>query len=437
MVAERRQGRERFPRVVVTGLGSLTPLGESVSALWSRLVAGESGIGPITAFDAAAFKVRFAGEVRGFDPEIRFGPKAARRLDRFAQFALAGALEAVKDAGLDFSRETPSRCGVILGTGIGGMRVCEDECGCYHQLGPTRTSPLLVPRMMPNAAAAAVSIHFGLGGPCYTVSSACASASDAIAGAADLIRSGRADVVVSGGAEAALTPVGLAGFCATRSLSERNEAPQRASRPFDRDRDGFVLGEGAGIIVLENLVHAHRRGANVYCELLGCGQSADAHHITAPHPDGIGAATAMRLALEDAGVTPDGIDYLNAHATGTNLGDAAEVRAIRSAFGSHADRMPVSSTKSMIGHLCGASGGVAAVVAALTIRDGVVHPTINYETPDPACNLDCVPNSAREIRVRRAAVNNFGFGGHNCCLVFGAVNEYEGVTVTSTPGPVY
>jgi 3-oxoacyl-[acyl-carrier-protein] synthase II len=426
MDAERRQARESSPRVAVTGLGSITPLGGSASILWSKLVAGESGIGPITAFDAAALKVRFAGEVRGFDPERLFGPKAARRLDRFAQFALVGAMEAVADAGLDLSREIPSRCGVILGTGIGGMRVFEDETGRYHRFGPTRTSPFLIPRMMPNAAVAAVSIHFGLTGPSYAVSSACASASDAITGAADLIRSGRADIVVAGGAEAALTPLGFAGFCAARSLSERNDAPQRASRPFDRDRDGFVLGEGAGIIVLENLDHARRRGANVYCELLGCGQSADAHHITAPHPDGIGAAKAMRLALEDAGVAPDEIDYLNAHATGTNSGDEAEVRAIRCAFGSHADRLPVSSTKSMIGHLCGASGAVAAVVAALTIRDGVVHPTINYETPDPACNLDCVPNNAREIRVRRAVVNSFGFGGHNCCLVFGAVNGYAG-----------
>lgn len=410
-------------RVAVTGLGAVTPLGADVPTLWAGLLNGRSGIVPITRFDSAAFKVRFGGEVRGFDPDALFGPRAARRLDRFAQFGLAAALEAVRDSGLEFASEVPGRCAVILGTGVGGMGVLEDECGRFHTAGPARTSPFLVPRMMPNAAAAAISIHFGLSGPCSAVSSACASASDAITAAADLIRAGRADVAITGGAEAALTPVGLAGFCAARSLSERNDAPERASRPFDRDRDGFVLGEGAGVIVLEDLEHARRRGAVIHCELLGCGQSADAHHITAPHPEGAGAATAMRLALEDAGVTPDGIDYLNAHATSTDLGDVAEVRAIRSAFGAHAGRMPVSSTKSMIGHLCGASGGVAAVVAALTIRDGVIHPTINYETPDPACDLDCVPNQAREVPVRRAVVNSFGFGGHNCSLVFGGTRE--------------
>ena len=426
MDVDSRRTKSGVGRVVVTGLGAVTPLGTGAPALWAGLRAGRSGIGPITRFDPAAFKVRFGGEVRGFDPEAVFGPKAARRLDRFAQFGLAAALEAVRDAGLDLAGKDPGRCGVVLGTGVGGMGVFEDECGRYHAAGPARTSPFLVPRMMPNAAAAAISIHLGLTGPCSAVSSACASASDAIAAAGDLIRSGRVDVVVAGGAEAALTPVGLAGFCAARSLSERNDTPERASRPFDRDRDGFVLGEGAGVIVLEDLGHAHRRGATVYCELLGCGQSADAHHITAPHPDGTGAATAMRLALADARLNPDEIDYLNAHATGTVLGDEAEVRAIRRAFDRHADRLPVSSTKSMIGHLCGASGGVAAVVAALTVRDGVVHPTINYDTPDPACDLDCVPNQAREVRVRRAAVNSFGFGGHNCCLVFGAVDSISG-----------
>lgn len=418
-----RHPRPVMRRVAVTGLGAVTPLGNDVPTLWPGLLAGRSGVGPIARFDAAAFKVRFGGEVRGFDPEALFGARAARRLDRFAQFGLAAAREAVRDAGLDFARERPDRCAVVLGTGVGGMGVFEDECGRYHASGPARTSPFLVPRMMPNAGAAAVSIHFGLTGPCSAVSSACASAADAIATASGLIRAGRVDAAITGGAEAALTPVGMAGFCAARSLSERNDEPQRASRPFDRHRDGFVLGEGAGVVVLEDLDRARRRGATIYCELLGCGQSADAHHITAPHPDGAGAAAAMRLALEDAGLNPEDVDYLNAHATGTDLGDAAEVRAVRAAFGPHADRLPVSSTKSMIGHLCGASGGVAAVVAALTIRDGAIHPTINYETPDPACDLDCVPNHARDATVRRAAVNSFGFGGHNCCLVFGAVGN--------------
>jgi len=412
-------------RVAVTGLGAVTPLGGNVSELWSGLLAGASGIGPITRFDPAAFKVRFGGEVRGFDPDALFGPKPARRLDRFAQFGLAAAQEAVRDAGLDFGRENPELCGVVLGTGVGGMGALEEECGRYHTSGPGRTSPFLIPRMMPNAAPAAISIHFGLSGPCSAVSSACASASDAITVAADLIRAGRIEVAVTGGSEAALTPVGLAGFCAARSLSERNDAPERASRPFDRDRDGFVLGEGAGVLVLEDLDRARRRGAAVYCEFLGSGQSADAHHITAPHPEGTGAATAMRIALTNARLNPDEIDYLNAHATGTALGDAAEVRAIRRAFGPHADRLPVSGTKSMIGHLCGASGGIGAIVAALTIRHGVVHPTINFESPDPACDLDCVPNHPRELRVRRAAVNSFGFGGHNCCLVFGSAGTEQ------------
>jgi 3-oxoacyl-[acyl-carrier-protein] synthase II len=355
----------------------VTPLGNDVASLWSGLLAGRSGIGPITRFDPAAFKVRFGGEVRGFDPDTLFGVRAARRLDRFSQFGLAAAIEAVRDSGLDLAREVPDRCAVVLGTGTGGMGVFEDECERFHTSGPARTNPFLVPRMMPNTGAAAISIHFGLSGPCSAVSSACASASDAIATAVGLIQTGRADVAITGGAEAALTPVGLAGFCAARSLSERNDAPERASRPFDRDRDGFVLGEGAGVIVLEDLERARRRGAMIYCELLGCGQPADAHHITAPHPEGAGAAAAVRLALRDAGLNREDLDYLNAHATSTDLGDVAEVKAIRAAFGSHADRLPVSSTKSMIGHLCGASGGVAAVVAALTIRDGVIHPTIN------------------------------------------------------------
>lgn len=411
-----RTGRRR---IAVTGIGAITPLGIGVPELWKGLIAGKSGIGPITRFDADGFRTRFGGEVKGFEPEKLFGPKAARRMDRFAQFGLAAAIEAVNDAGIDFASETPGRCGVVLGTGIGGMGVFEAEVGAYQTTGPGRTSPFLIPRIMPNSVSAVVSIHFGLTGPCSAVASACSSAGDAISSAADLIRAGRAEVVVTGGSEAALTPIGLAGFCAARSLSERNDDPEHASRPFDRDRDGFVLGEGAGVIVLEDLEHARRRGANVYCELMGCGQAADAHHMTAPHPEGAGAADAIRFALADAGAAPDSIDYLNAHATGTSLGDKAEVIAIRRAFGSHADAMPVSSTKSMIGHLCGSSAGVGAIVAALTIRDGVIHPTINFEHSDSQCDLDCVPNEARNLRIRRVAIDSFGFGGHNTCLVFG------------------
>ncbi len=408
-------------RAVITGLGTVNPLSDNVAGFWERLCSGHSGVGPISRFDASAFKVRFAGEVQGFAPETRMDGKLARRMDRFAQFAMVSALDAVADSGLDFSREDPFRCGVILGSGTGGMYAFEEETAKYQQVGPGRVSPFFIPKMMANAAPAAISIHYGLNGPNTSIVSACASAADAIAFALDSIRLGRADVLISGGAEAALTPMGLAGFCSAKALSERNDSPAEACRPFDRDRDGFVLGEGAGVIVIEEYEHARRRGANIYCELLGAGQSSDAHHITAPHPEGLGALQAINLALHDARLDPGEFQYINTHATGTPLGDKAETKAIRSAFGTAADRLVVSSTKSMIGHLCGASGGVAAIVCALTIRDNVVHPTINYATPDPDCDLDCVPNEARQQRVSHALATSFGFGGHNCGLVFGKI----------------
>jgi 3-oxoacyl-[acyl-carrier-protein] synthase II len=408
-------------RAVITGLGTINPLASRIDDFWRRLRAGESGIGPIARFDASGFKVGFGGEVRDFEPAAHIEEKLARRLDRYAQFALVAAFEAVADSGLAFDREDPFRCGAILGTGIGGMGIFEEETGKYLQAGPRRVSPFLVPKMMPNAAPAALSIEYGLQGPTLSISSACASAADAIAAAVDAIRLNRADVVLTGGSEAALTPMGLAGFCSARALSERNDCPQRACRPFDRDRDGFVLGEGAGVLVLEEFEHARKRGANIYCEVRGSGQTADAYHITSPHPEAMGAARAIRLALGDAAVAPEDIQYVNTHATGTQLGDQTETRAIRSALGAHASALVVSSTKSMIGHLCGASGGVAAMVCALTIRDGVVHPTINYETPDPACDLDCVPNESRELRVKNILATSFGFGGHNSCLIYGRV----------------
>jgi 3-oxoacyl-[acyl-carrier-protein] synthase II len=405
-------------RAVITGLGTVNPLANRVDDFWRRLRDGQSGIGPVTRFDVSAIKVRFGGEVRNFVAADRLGEKLSRRLDRYSQFATVAGREAIAGSGLAFDREDPWRCGVVLGTGIGGMGTFEEETAKYLQAGPRRVSPFMVPKMMPNAATAALCIEFGLRGPAVSLSSACASAADAIAAATDLIRLGRADVVLSGGSEAALTPVGLAGFCSAKALSERNDQPQAASRPFDRDRDGFVLGEGAGVVVLEELEHARRRGAPILCEVRGAGQTADAYHLTAPHPDGVGAVQAMRLALASAKLDPADIQYVNAHATGTQLGDAAEAKAIRCVFSSHADRLAVSSTKSVIGHLCGASGGVAAVVCALTIRDGVVHPTINYQTPDPACDLDCVPNAARELAVKNILATSFGFGGHNSCLIY-------------------
>lgn len=408
-------------RAVITGLGTVNPLGNNMSDFWAAACQGRSGAGRISLFDAGAFRTRIGAEVKGFHPEQLFEGKQAKRLDRYSQFALAAAMEALQDSGIDLSHADSERTGVVVGTGVGGMGTFEDECRKYQQVGPSRTSPFLVPRIMPNAAAAAISIHFGFQGPCLSVSSACASAADAITSARDLIRTGRNDVVIAGGAEAALTPLGLAGFCAARSLSERNDEPQLASRPFDRGRDGFLLGEGAGILVLEEYEHARRRGATIYCELAGSGQSCDAHHMTAPDPQGSMAAAAMRRAMADAGVGSTDIDYLNAHATSTQLGDAAEAAAIRSAFGADAQRLVVSCTKSLIGHLCGASGGVAAAVLAMTIRHGIIHPTINCESPDPDCLFDIVPGEARERNVKIAMLNSFGFGGHNSSLILSAV----------------
>lgn len=407
-------------RAVITGLGTVNPLANNVADFWKAVCRGDSGVETISQFDAGAFRTRIGAEVKDFHPEQLFGGKQARRLDRYAQFSLAAAQEAVADAGLEIASVAPGRIGTVVGTGTGGIGVIGDECSRFEKVGPSRTNPFLVPRMMPNAGAASISIHYGLQGPCLSISSACASATDAIAFARDLILAGRADVVITGGSEAALTPIGLAGFCAARSLSERNDDPHGASRPFDRDRDGFVLGEGAGILILEEESFARRRGANVYCVLAGCGQTADAHHITAPDPEGAGAAEAIRLALLDADTPPCEIDYLNAHATGTAVGDAAEAKAIRQAFGSHAESMPISCTKSMIGHLCGASGGVAAIVLAMTIREGIIHPTLNADHPDADVPFDLVPGSARKQTVRNAALNSFGFGGHNSTLVFKA-----------------
>ena len=409
-------------RVVITGLGTVNSLCSDVQGFWQALCAGKSGIGLIEQFDTSAFKVKLAGEVKGFNPEPKLDSRTARRLDRFSQFALLASMDAVHDSGIDFSKGDPFRAGVIFGSGIGGLNEFEDQHSRYLQGGPHKVSPFVIPKMIANAAAGNISIHFGLAGPNTAISTACASAAHAIGDAYHAIKWDYADVMISGGSEAAITPMGLGGFVSARALSQRNDNPQAASRPFDKDRDGFVLSEGSGALVLEELNHARKRGATIYAELLGCGSTADAYHITAPLPEGTGAAQAMRIALKDARINPEDVQYVNAHGTSTPLGDEAETKALKLVFGNHAKRLAISSTKSMVGHLLGASGGVEMIACALSIQRGVIHPTINYQTPDPTCDLDYVPNTARQVRVRRAISNSFGFGGHNCCLVVGELD---------------
>ncbi|HYH65712.1 MAG TPA: beta-ketoacyl-ACP synthase II [Urbifossiella sp.] len=412
-------------RVVITGLGTVNPLAHDVPAFWRALLAAQSGVAPITLFDAAAYKVRIGGEVKNFTPAPVVDARAAKRLDRVVQFGMVAAHEAIKDSGLDVSKEDPFRCGVIVGSGIGGL--AEFEAG-HHDLlnpgkGPNRLSPFIIPKMIANSAAGNISIRYHLQGPNTTVSTACSSAAHAIGDAMRQIAAGFADVMVTGGTEAAITPMGLGGFIACRALSERNDDPAHASRPFDAGRDGFVLAEGAGILVIEELEHAKARGAKIYAEVVGCGNTADAYHITAPHEDGAGAAAAMRAALAEAGWNPSDVDYINAHGTSTPLGDVAETKAVKLVFGDHARKLMMSSTKSMIGHLLGASGGVEAIACALSIQEGKVHPTANLTEQDVAggCDLDYVPNTARDARVRRVLSNSFGFGGHNCSLALAAV----------------
>jgi 3-oxoacyl-[acyl-carrier-protein] synthase II len=408
-------------RVVITGMGTVNSLCSDLAGFWSALLAGRSGIGSIEQFDTSAFKVHFGGEVKNFNPEPLVDKKKAHRLDRFAQFALVASHSAVKDSGLDLAKEDPYRSGVIIGSGIGGLNEFEEQHGRYKDHGPGRISPFVIPKMIANAAAGNVSIEFGLSGPNTAVSTACASAANAIGDALRAIQWGYADIMLTGGSESAITPMGIGGFTSARALSLRNDDPHRASRPFDKDRDGFVLSEGAGIVVLEELEHARKRGATLYAELLGMGSTADAYHITQPHPCGAGAAQAMKLALHDAKLNASDIQYINAHGTSTPLGDESETKAVKEVFGSHAHKLAISSTKSMLGHLLGASGGVELIATVLTLRHRVVHPTINYDTPDPGCDLDYVPNSAREMVVRYALSNSFGFGGHNCTLVVGAI----------------
>jgi len=404
-------------RVMVTGLGLITSLGQEVESFWRRLLAGESGISRIESFDASAYSSRIAGEIKDFVPEAYLDKRVARHLDRFAQMAVASAIQAVKDAGLDFSKEDPFRVGAIVGSGIGGLKEFEEQHTRLIEKGPMRVSPFMIPKLMINAAAGQISIHYGIKGPNAGVANACASANNAIGQALWTIEVGEADVMITGGSEAALTPMGLAGFCTARALSTRNDEPARASRPFDRDRDGFVLSEGAGIVVLEEYEHAKRRGARLYAELIGFGMSGDGCHLVQPDPEGRGAAAAMLQMLKNGKAEADSVDYINAHGTGTGLGDAAETKALKAVFGGHARRLAISSTKSSVGHLLGASGGVEFIATALAIRDQVAPPTINLEHPDPECDLDYVPLQARPMTIRRAASNSFGFGGHNASLL--------------------
>ncbi|MDP6044515.1 MAG: beta-ketoacyl-ACP synthase II [Phycisphaerae bacterium] len=407
-------------RVVITGMGTVNPLARSTAGFWDSLMACKSGISTIERFDPTPFTSQIGGEVKDWtrvESEF-YPPRASKRLDRFAQFAVESAIEAVNDSGLDFENEDRSRCAVIVGSGIGGLQELETQTERMLTGGPKRVSPFTVPKLMANAASGTISIIWGLRGPNFAVVTACASAANSIGEACKLVMRGESDIAITGGAEAALTRVGLASFCSLRGLSTRNDDPERASRPFDKDRDGFLLAEGAGVIVLEELEHAKARGADIYAELIGYGASGDAHHITAPDPDGGGATLAMKRCLEDGQVNADDVDYINAHGTSTQLGDLAETGAIKQIFGDHAlGGLVVSSTKSATGHLLGASGGVEIIAAAMAIKKGAVPPTLNLENPDEGCDLDYCALTPREMDVKIALSNSFGFGGHNACLL--------------------
>jgi 3-oxoacyl-[acyl-carrier-protein] synthase II len=407
-------------RVFVTGAGVISPLGNDTESFWKQLIAGVSGAGPITRFDTSEYGTRFGCEVKGFSTEGVIDRKDAKRMDRFVQYAVVACHEAIRNSGLDLDAENRDRIGVIVGSGIGGMETFETQHRILVERGPGRVSPFFIPMMISDMGAGQVSIQFGLKGPNFCTVSACASGAHAIGEALRLLRAGDADVILAGGSESTITPMALAGFGNARTLSTRNDDPQRASRPFDKDRDGFVIGEGAGVIVLETEDHARRRNATVLCELSGYGASADAFHITAPSADGDGAARAMQRALADAGIPAEDVLYINAHGTSTPTGDPIEVVAVKRVFGEHARKLMMSSTKSMTGHLLGAAGGLEAVVTALTLARGIVPPTTNLEQLDPQCDLDFVPNQARALRVRAALSNSFGFGGHNVTLAMKA-----------------
>jgi len=410
-------------RVVITGLGCVTALGQSVNLLFDSLCEGKSGISYIEHFDASRFTVTFGGEIKDFDITEYVNTREAKRMDRFTRLAVAAAIQAVNDSGLDFSKEEPFRCGVIVGTGIGGIKEIEEQHIRLLEKGPRKISPFCVPRLMSNAASGSIAIHYALKGPNIAISSACASGSHAIGESFCNIVSGRADLVITGGSEAALTPIGLASFCAAKSLSTRNDNPQAASRPFDKDRDGFVLAEGAGILVLEEYEHAKKRNAKIYAEFLGYGATDDGFHITAPLESGEGAAKAMELALDDGCIEKQKVDYINAHGTGTQLNDIAEVLAIKSVFGDHTYNLSISSTKSCLGHSLGATGAVELIVCCKAIEKSIIPPTINLDNIEPKCDpkIDYVPWKAKEKKVDIVISNSLGFGGHNACLAIGKI----------------
>lgn len=409
---------EGLQRVVVTGLGAVTPIGNSVADYWNGLTSGSNGVAGITLFDASDHACRFAAEVKAFDPSGFIEPKEAKRWDRFSKFGVVAAKQALADAGLEITADNADRVGIIIGSGVGGLLTMETQAHVLEGKGPGRVSPFTVPMMIPNMATGLAAIAVGAKGPSSAVATACAAGSNAIGDAFRLLQLGKADAMLCGGAESAITPLGVAGFASAKALSFRNDDPASASRPFDRDRDGFVIGEGAGLLVLETLSHAEARGATILAEVVGYGTTCDAHHITSPTPGGVGGAAAMRLALEDAGLSADSVDYVNAHGTSTPANDSNETAAIKSALGDRALQIPVSSTKSMTGHLLGGSGGIEAVACVLALQHNVVPPTINYANPDPDCDLDVVPNTARDHKLETVLSNSFGFGGHNVCLAF-------------------
>jgi 3-oxoacyl-[acyl-carrier-protein] synthase II len=405
-------------RVVITGLGVVTPLGHQVDAFWASLIAGQCGIAKIARFDASRFDCQIAAEVKDFDPLPALPtPKEIRRTDRFAQFGVHAGWQALRDSGLDLNCVNRDEIGVFIGSGIGGLQTVSEQCTVLLERGPDRLSAFMIPMLILNMASGLFSMYHKLRGPNFATCSACATSNHALGEAWRTIKMGDAQIIFAGGAEATIVPIGIGGFCAMKALSTRNDDPRHASRPFDKERDGFVMGEGAGVLVLEELEHAKKRGARIYCEIVGYGNTADANHVTAPSPEGEGAARCMQMALRHASLNPEGISYINAHGTATPQGDIAETRAVKTVFGEHASKLAISSTKGATGHMLGAAGAVEMIICAKAIETGVVPPTINYEVPDPDCDLDYVPNTARQMTVNAILNNSFGFGGHNACIL--------------------
>lgn len=404
-------------RVVITGLGIISPLGNDVHTTWDALLKGKSGISKTTAFDASKFTSQIAGEVKGFDPLKYLSFKESRRMDRFVQFGVVASKEAMQDSGIDMQKEDPYRVGVLVGSGVGSLHTMQEQCRLYESKGPSRISPFMIPLLIVNEAAGNISIVFRAKGPNACVATACATGNHSIGDAFRIIERGNADVMISGGTESCVTPMGIGGFCSLKALSCRNDVPEKASRPFDKERDGFIMAEGAGVVILEELERAKKRGAKIYAEIVGYGMTGDAYHITAPDPEGESSAKAMEFALKDASLNPEDIQYINAHGTSTQLNDKIETKAIKACFNSHAKNLAISSTKSMTGHLIGAAGGLEFIVSILAVKNDIVPPTINQEYPDPDCDLDYVPNQSRQMKVNAALSNSLGFGGHNATLI--------------------